>query len=98
MPGWYVAGWIEQGPVGLVATSKHSGQRAAKALLEDMAQLQGCSEPSDAAMEDLLKARGARWTTLADWKKLDQLELERGKSAGKIRDKFVTVQEMLEAL
>jgi adrenodoxin-NADP+ reductase len=32
------------------------------------------------------------------WKRLDKLELERGAKAGKVRDKFTRIADMLAAL
>jgi hypothetical protein len=55
----------------------------------------------DAAPEatpGLLAAKGIKPVSIAQWKKLDRLELENGARHGKIREKFTRVDDMLAAL
>jgi hypothetical protein len=53
---------------------------------------------SPEAAEELLRERGVRFVTFDDWKRLDALEVARGEKAGRIRDRFSRVEEMLEAI
>ena len=49
-------------------------------------------------IDELLTARGLRPVDFAGWKRLDQLEVERGKAAGRPRVKFARIEEMRAAL
>jgi hypothetical protein len=50
------------------------------------------------AIGALLKTRGVDRVTYADWRRLDAMELERGRKNDKIREKFTRVGEMMSAL
>ena len=51
-----------------------------------------------AAIERLLRERGVRWVSFDDWIRLDALEVARGKELGKIREKFSSIEQMLDAI
>ena len=51
-----------------------------------------------AAIERLLRERGVRWVSFDDWTRLDALEVARGKELGKIREKFSSIEQMLDAI
>jgi ferredoxin--NADP+ reductase len=95
LPGLYVAGWIKRGPTGLIGSNKPDGVETAAAMIEDRASLAPrATEPIDR----LLEARGLQPVDFAGWKRLDQLEVERGRAAGRPRVKFGRVEEMRAAL
>ncbi len=100
LTGQYVVGWAKRGPSGLIGTNRADSAATVKAMLEDLRA--GKLKPGCAAaagdVEILLRGRNARFVTFSDWKTLDRIELERGKAAGKIREKFTRVPEMLDAL
>lgn len=98
VPGLYVAGWIKRGPTGIIGTNKADSHETVAALLEDLPQLAPCETPSADAVFKLLQSRDVRVVSFADWQKIDAAEIERGKPAGKPREKFTSVQEMLAAL
>ena len=50
------------------------------------------------ALLEMLKGRGVRVVSFADWKKIDAVEVERGKANGKPREKLVSIDEMLAVL
>jgi hypothetical protein len=58
--------------------------------------------PGDRESRDVLEAtlseRGVRFVSYPEWIKLDALEVERGKSAGRPRVKFARREEILAAL
>jgi len=96
----YVVGWAKRGPSGLIGTNRADSAATVKAMLEDAAA--GRFAPGEVSADDnavpaLLKERQIRFVTFSDWKALDKRELENGKAKGKIREKFTTVPEMLEA-
>ena len=51
-----------------------------------------------AAIEQLLRERRVRWVSFDDWIRLDSIEVARGKQLGKIREKFSSIEQMLEAI
>ena len=98
--GEYVVGWIKRGPQGIIGTNKPDAQETITQLAKDMAYHQHLcpSAPSREAPVDILRARGVRFITFEEWKKLDQMEIERGKAIGRPRLKFTRIEEMIEAL
>ena len=99
-PSQYVVGWAKRGPSGLIGTNRADSVATVKTLLEDLAagKLPGAADASLEATLSLLKAKGLRTISFADWQKLDALERERGAKTGKIREKFTRVEDMLAAL
>jgi ferredoxin--NADP+ reductase len=93
--GLYVAGWAKRGPTGLIGSNKPDGTETAMAVLEDLPQ---ATRAARGSIDELLAARGVRPVDFAAWKRLDQLEVERGRAAGRPRVKFGRVAEMLAAL
>jgi ferredoxin--NADP+ reductase len=98
VPGVYVAGWIKRGPSGVIGTNKPDSQETVAALLADLNSLPPCSAKDSSGVRDVLAAKGVRVVSVDDWRKIDSAEIERGKAAGKPREKFSTVAEMLDVL
>jgi ferredoxin--NADP+ reductase len=99
LPGVYVAGWIKRGPSGVIGTNKPCAVESAEQLLADReADRLPAPAGDQAALDALLASRDVRVVTFADWQRLDQLEVEQGKAAGRPRLKFTRIDEMLEAL
>jgi len=99
LPGVYVAGWIKRGPSGVIGTNKPCAVESASQLLADRASGVLPAPTGDrAALDHLLSERGVRVVSFADWQRLDSLEVEQGKAAGRPRLKFTRIEEMLEAL
>jgi len=96
--GWYVAGWIKRGAIGVIGTNKPDSEETVKSLLEDLDNLNPCEIPSSEEMVKFLKEREVRIVTFEDWKRIDAAEIERGVKLGKPRDKFVRVTGMLSAV
>ena len=95
--GLYVVGWIKRGPSGVIGTNKPDAGETVKHLLADAPALFTAREPSRAAVLDLLAARGVRVVSYAQWRVIDAAEVARGAAAGKPREKFVDIHEMLSA-
>lgn len=98
LPGLYVAGWVKRGPTGLIGSNKPDGAETAAAMLADLATVPAAAEPAAAAVDATLAARRCRVVDFAAWQRLDRLEVERGRAAGRPRVKFGPVAEMLAAL
>jgi ferredoxin/flavodoxin---NADP+ reductase len=98
VPGLYAAGWIKRGPSGIIGTNKPDSFETVKSLLSDVPSLPRCIEPSRDALLAFLRERGARVVSYEDWRQIDAAEIERGKPAGKPREKFLSIEEMLSVL
>jgi ferredoxin--NADP+ reductase len=100
LPGEYTAGWIKRGPTGVIGTNKPDAAETATAMLEDAAA--GLTlvptEPEPAAVERFIAQRQPHYVGWADWLRLNQLEIERGRQRSAPRLKFTRVDEMLAAL
>ncbi len=99
VPNKYVAGWIKRGPTGVIGTNRADSIATVKAMLEDVDGINPETKKlgGEGAIE-LLRERGVRHVSFADWKKIDQSEIERGARKGKPREKFTRVDEMLKIL
>jgi ferredoxin--NADP+ reductase len=97
LSGFYVVGWIKRGPSGVIGTNKPDASETVKHLLADAPALFTALEPARAAVLDLLASRGVRVVSYAQWRAIDAAEVARGAAAGKPREKFVDVDEMLSA-
>lgn len=97
--GDYVVGWIKRGPSGIIGTNKPDSVQTVERLLEDLnaEKLLNPANPSRAALESLLDARGIRYVTYAGWQAIDAAEQARGAEAGRPRVKFSRVEDMLAA-
>ncbi len=98
--GEYVVGWIKRGPSGIIGTNKPDSVATVRGMNEDAAEGRTLtpSEPSRAAVEALLAARGVEVVTYADWLLLDQHEQAVGQAEGRPRQKLSRVDEMLATI
>lgn len=98
--GEYTGGWIKRGPSGVIGTNKPDALETVNHMLEDLAagEVLSPAHPSPEAAEALVKASQPDYFTYEDWTKLDEMEIARGKAAGRPRIKFTSVDEMLTAL
>ena len=98
--GEYASGWIKRGPSGVIGTNKPDSVETVNCMLEDLekgAVLQP-AQPEWECVEKLVRERQPQYFTFADWLRLDELEVARGKAAGRPRLKFTSVGGMLKAL
>lgn len=96
LPGQYVVGWAKRGPSGLIGSNRPDSQATVECLLEDLPDLP--QPPGGPDLGALLDARGVRWVSWSDWERLDAEELRLGAERGKVREKFVSTDAMLEFL
>ena len=97
LSGLYASGWIKRGPTGVIGTNKPDSVATVQSLLADVPRLNPCAHPSSDELKELLKTKNIKFVTFADWKKIDAAEIERGKPLGKPREKFIKIEEMLQA-
>ena len=98
VPALYVTGWIKRGPTGVIGTNRADSVATVKSLLADLPNLDAGRKPGADELKALLKSRGVRVVSYADWQKIDAAEVRRGETAGKPREKFARVEEMLALL
>ena len=94
--GAYVAGWIKRGPTGFIGTNKSCALQTVQELVADFnAGL--LTDPADrpAALDKLVRARRAGVVDAAGWQAIDAAEIARGAAAGRPRNKFTAVADML---
>jgi len=98
--GLYAAGWIKRGPTGVIGTNKPDAAQTVTCMMEDLAadRILAPAESAAAAAERLIRERRPRCVSYQDWLKLNQIELSRGRSAGRPRIKFTHIEDMLAAL
>ncbi|MBM4259055.1 MAG: NADP oxidoreductase [Deltaproteobacteria bacterium] len=99
VPRLYVAGWIKRGPSGVIGTNKADASATVAALLADVRQGMVAPEvTTDAeAIPTLLTSKQVQYVTFAGWQRIDQHELSRGQEQGKVRNKLVTRDQLLES-
>jgi len=97
--GEYTAGWIKRGPTGVIGTNKPDAAETVEMMFEDL-EIGAVLQPpaTAAAAEALIRERQPRVVSYADWLKLNEIEVQRGKAQRRPRIKFTRVEEMLAAL
>jgi ferredoxin--NADP+ reductase len=97
LEGVYVAGWIKRGPTGLIGTNKICARETIDALIADLgAAKHFCpTAPHTDAVDQLLRERRIDYVTYDEWKRIDELEVARGKAAGRPRVKLTELDDFL---
>ncbi|MBI1853940.1 MAG: FAD-dependent oxidoreductase [Planctomycetes bacterium] len=98
--GEYAAGWIKRGPSGVIGTNKPDSVETVNAMFEDLAQgrILQPTKPDAKRFEALVRERQPQLFTFADWRRIDAIELARGKEQGRPRTKLVSREDMLKLL
>lgn len=93
--GQYVTGWIKRGPSGVIGTNKACAEETVDALLDDHRHglLPEPSQPA-AAFADHLKRRSINPIDRQGWLRIDDHELQQGRSTGRSRRKLVDLDHM----
>jgi ferredoxin/flavodoxin---NADP+ reductase len=95
--GEYAAGWIKRGPTGVIGTNKPDAAETVVGMMEDLGQGRVLSPaaPERSALERLLAERQPQHFSYADWLRLNEIEVSKGRPAGRPRVKFTSLEEML---
>jgi ferredoxin--NADP+ reductase len=98
--GEYTAGWIKRGPTGVIGTNKPDAAETVECMLEDAGHgaVLEPAHPEGAAAEELIRQRQPSFISYADWLKLNEIEVARGRAQGRPRVKFTSFEEMRAAL
>ena len=67
-------------------------------MLADLDGLPACAVPDTEPLLQQLRDRGVRPVSYQDWRAIDAAEVSRGAAAGKPREKFTRIKEMLGVL
>lgn len=97
--GLYTAGWIKRGASGVIGTNKTDSAETVDSMLEDFAA--GSHLRPDKPEEfitKLLERRKPEHVSYREWKKIDEEEKQTGKSRGRPRVKYTSVDEILKSL
>uniref|UniRef100_A0A5S6QV08 NADPH:adrenodoxin oxidoreductase, mitochondrial n=1 Tax=Trichuris muris TaxID=70415 RepID=A0A5S6QV08_TRIMR len=95
LPNLYACGWCATGPVGELAQTQVTARAVAMHVAEDLLHADGSSRTNLDIKQVLLK-KNVRWVDWSQWKKLDEIEVRKGQLAGKLRQKVVDEEEMLQ--
>ena len=99
IPQLYTAGWIKRGPSGIIGTNRADSVETVESLLQDIPAFDVSMQKTGMdGLLPLLQQRHVRYVTFAEWKMIDQQEIDRGKITGKPREKFTCIKEMLAVL
>jgi adrenodoxin-NADP+ reductase len=102
----YCSGWVKRGPTGVIASTMTDAFQTAEAIVQDWrkktAGLPKAGIVAPAAWQGVqadakalnLSLRPVHWD---NWQKIDRAEKELGSVKGKPREKFGSVNEMLQA-
>lgn len=96
--GLYCAGWVKRGPSGVIGSNKADAEESVGELMADFSA--GRLTAPVGTNEDLaalLTERVPDTVDIRGWRRIDALERETGRDAGRPRVKLVTVAEMLAA-
>jgi ferredoxin/flavodoxin---NADP+ reductase len=98
--GEYTAGWIKRGPSGVIGTNKPDAAETVQAMLEDVAEgrVRAPAEPSRDVVERLVSERQPRFFSYGDWQRLNEIEVSKGRPAGRPRIKLTSIEDMLGAV
>ncbi|MDQ7844450.1 MAG: FAD-dependent oxidoreductase [Armatimonadota bacterium] len=98
--GLYTAGWIKRGATGVIGTNKPDAAETAANMQADLDQgrMLAPDHPEPEAIDALVRERQPYAFSYADWRKLNEIEVARGRAAGRPRVKFTRIEEMLAAL
>ncbi|WZH47415.1 NADPH:adrenodoxin oxidoreductase mitochondrial [Fusarium acuminatum] len=105
LPGVYCAGWVKNGPTGVIATTMQDAFTTGDAIVHDWLSgdsfLNAPGNGSVTGWEGLRQHAGpttCRAISWDDWRRIDRVERERGRKNGKEREKFTNTEEMLAVL
>lgn len=102
VPGLYCAGWLKTGPTGVIASTMQDAFTTGDALVQDWTSgkefLAASGTGWEGVKQDIGASNASRAVTWDQWRKIDAAEKARGRSKGKVREKFTRTQDMLAVL
>jgi ferredoxin--NADP+ reductase len=98
VPGLFVTGWLKRGPSGIIGTNKADSLETIEALLKDLSTTAPARAPGLDGVLPIIERRSGDVVSLSDWFAIDEAEVSRGSKAGKPREKFTRIDEMMSLL
>ncbi|KAF2768213.1 nucleotide-binding domain-containing protein [Teratosphaeria nubilosa] len=102
VPGMYCAGWVKRGPTGVIASTLDDAFTTADIVARDWEEgtrfIEGERKGGWGEVRRVVEGRGIRWVGWREWERIDEVERERGRARGKVREKIRRVEEMLKVL
>ena len=101
VPGMYASGWVKTGPTGVIATTMYSAFETGDSVVQDWNEGKEFLEPDaevkgwEGFKKEVEKVGGepVEWN---GWKIIEAEEERRGEKVGKVREKIVDIQEMVD--
>jgi len=95
--GFYATGWIKRGPTGVIGTNKSDSLESVNCMIEDLNRNKYLDPkyPEISKVEDFLAERKPEFIDYESWLEIDREEINRGKSQGRPRVKYTTIQDLL---
>jgi ferredoxin--NADP+ reductase len=95
--GLYCVGWAKRGPSGSIGTNRECSIETAGLIVEDFRK--GLLPPVVVAADDqgFIRSRQPNVIDRLAWNRVDDAEKRAGRSAGRSRSKFFTIDDMLFA-
>ena len=93
--GLYCVGWARRGPTGTIGTNRPDGFALIDLIEADLAILPA-GKPGRPAFDSFAKEHDLDIVTFRDWQKIEQAEISAARE-GSPREKFVRIEEMIEA-
>ena len=95
--GVYVCGWLKRGPSGVILSNIYDAEETVNSIIHDFGNglLSSPKTNSHSHLMNLLQSKGTKSITFEQYKRLERNEVEEGQKKGKIREKILTVPEML---
>jgi adrenodoxin-NADP+ reductase len=94
----YVTGWLKRGPTGIILSNIYDAKETTAKILNTIKAGESIPLASADPVEKLSEINPKVFQNNLNWKdiqKLNQLELEKGEKENKVRDKFLSVAEMI---
>lgn len=98
-PGLYCSGWAATGATGVLQGTMNTSFDVAKNILNHVDKGEVPVDGSRTGVQqvrELLTQRKVQFVSFEDWARIDQAEREEGKKEGKPREKFVSVDQMVQ--
>lgn len=92
----YVTGWAKRGPSGTVGTNRSDSVETVCSLLADLSARRAYTDSNPGQILMLLNNRRVNYANWANWLRLDDHEIQLGRSQGRPRVKIPDLRSMLE--